>query len=62
MTLGRGIVGPGRIADGRMAPAINAYGGNRLSAVVSRDQARADAFAAKHNAGSSSGPDAGGAR
>src|SRR5215216_3004056 len=50
MTLGWGIVGPGRIADDRMAPAINAYDGNRLVAVVSRDQARADAFAAKHNA------------
>src|SRR4051812_2973624 len=49
MTLGWGIVGPGRIADDRMAPAINAYDGNRLVAVGSRDQARADAFAVKHH-------------
>ncbi len=48
--LGWGIIGPGRIADTAMAPAVNALPGNRLAAVVSRDRARAEAFAQKHNA------------
>ncbi len=41
--LGWGIIGPGRIADTAMAPAINALPDNRLAAVVSRDRGRADA-------------------
>ena len=48
--LGWGIVGPGRIADTAMAPAINALPESRLAAVVSRDRGRAAAFATKHNA------------
>jgi len=50
MPLGWGIVGPGRISDTQMAPGINASEDSFLQAVVSRDQARAEAFAAKHNA------------
>jgi 1,5-anhydro-D-fructose reductase (1,5-anhydro-D-mannitol-forming) len=45
-----GIVGPGRIADSEIAPAINASPHGVLHAVVSRDQGRADAFAARHSA------------
>lgn len=48
--LGWGIIGPGRIADTAMAPAINTLPESRLAAVVSRDRSRADAFAKKHNA------------
>lgn len=48
--LGWGIVGPGRIADNAMAPAINALSEGRLVAVTSRDRSRAEAFAKKHNA------------
>ena len=51
MTLGWGIVGIGRVADGFMAPAIAVDPNSRLAAVVSRDQGRAEAFAAKHGAG-----------
>jgi len=50
MPLGWGIIGPGRIADSAMAPAINALPESRLVAVVSRDRSRAEAFAKKHNA------------
>lgn len=50
MPLGWGIIGPGRIADAALAPAINAVLESRLVAVVSRDRSRADAFAKKHNA------------
>lgn len=50
MTLGWGIVGIGRIADSAMAPAINEGEGCELVAATSRDQGRAEAFAAKHGA------------
>jgi 1,5-anhydro-D-fructose reductase (1,5-anhydro-D-mannitol-forming) len=50
VTLGWGIVGIGRIADGAMAPAITELPDCELAAVISRDQGRADAFAAKHGA------------
>jgi len=50
MTLGWGIIGIGRVADTWMAPAIAADAGSRLEAVVSRDEDRARAFAAKHGA------------
>jgi len=47
---GWGLVGTGRIADERILPGINAHPGNRLVAVVSRERARADAFAKKFGA------------
>ncbi len=43
-----GILGPGRIA-GRLAPAISASARSELVAVASRDQSRAEAFAANHS-------------
>jgi len=43
-----GIIGLGRIADTEIAPAITASPQGELRAVVSRDQGRADAFAARH--------------
>ena len=51
-TLGWGIVGLGRIAGMEIAPAISASGGSALVSVVSRDQARAEAFARDHGAAS----------
>ena len=50
MVLGWGIIGPGRISDTAMAPGINASEDSYLQVVVSRDQGRAEAFAAKHHA------------
>jgi 1,5-anhydro-D-fructose reductase (1,5-anhydro-D-mannitol-forming) len=50
VALGWGIVGPGRIADTAIAPAINHSDDSFLQAVVSRDLGRAEAFAAKHSA------------
>ncbi len=47
---GWGLIGTGKIADDRIFPGINAFAGNRLVAVVSRDQARADAVARKFGA------------
>ncbi|MBI3055843.1 MAG: Gfo/Idh/MocA family oxidoreductase [Betaproteobacteria bacterium] len=47
---GWGLIGTGKIADDRIFPAINAFAGNKLVAVVSRDQARADAVARKFGA------------
>jgi 1,5-anhydro-D-fructose reductase (1,5-anhydro-D-mannitol-forming) len=47
---GWGLIGTGRIADDRILPGINAVAGNKLVAVVSRDQARADAYAKKFGA------------
>lgn len=47
---GWGLVGTGRIADDRILPGINAHAGNKLVAIVSRDQARADAVAKKFGA------------
>lgn len=48
MTIGWGIVSTGRHPDTKMAPAINAADGASLAAVMSRDMARAEAFAQKH--------------
>jgi len=45
-----GIIGLGRIADTEIAPAIGASSRGELHGVVSRDQGRADAFAARHGA------------
>ena len=47
---GWGLVGTGRIADDRILPGINAHAGNKLVAIVSRDQGRADTFARKFGA------------
>ncbi|MBL9105211.1 MAG: Gfo/Idh/MocA family oxidoreductase [Myxococcales bacterium] len=46
-----GLVGPGSIADHRLAPAITRLRGAALWSVCSRDRARAAAFAARHGAG-----------
>jgi len=45
-----GLIGLGRIAETEIAPGIAALGGHELAIVVSRDQAKADAFAASHGA------------
>src|SRR5439155_3849020 len=50
VALGWGIIGPGRVSDTAMAPGIDASEDCFLQAVVSRDQGRADAFAARHQA------------
>jgi 1,5-anhydro-D-fructose reductase (1,5-anhydro-D-mannitol-forming) len=47
---GWGLIGTGRIADDRILPGINAFDGNELVAVTSRDQGRADTFAKKFGA------------
>ncbi len=47
---GWGLIGTGKIAEDRVLPAINAFAGNKLVAVVSREQARADKFAKKFGA------------
>ena len=47
---GWGLIGTGRIADDRVLPGINAFEGNKLVGVVSRDPARADTFAKKFGA------------
>ena len=47
---GWGLIGTGRIADDRILPAINAYAGNKLVGVVSRDAQRAQRFAQKFGA------------
>ncbi|MBI4199785.1 MAG: Gfo/Idh/MocA family oxidoreductase [Chloroflexi bacterium] len=49
-TLGWGIIGIGRHADARMAPAIQSAKGARLVAVCSRNEERARAFAETHGA------------
>ena len=49
-TNGWGLIGTGRIADERILPAINAFSGNKLVGVVSRDAARAKSFATKFRA------------
>jgi 1,5-anhydro-D-fructose reductase (1,5-anhydro-D-mannitol-forming) len=56
VTLGWGIVGLGRSADTLVAPSIEADPNSHLAAVVSRDQARADAFAQRHR-GAAAGAD-----
>ena len=48
--LGFAILGPGRFAAGRIVPALSRAGNCRLVAVVSRDRARAAAFAEEHGA------------
>jgi predicted dehydrogenase len=45
-----GVIGPGGIADAHLVPAITMTPGMVLWSVLSRDRARAAAFAAKHNA------------
>lgn len=50
MVNGWGLIGTGRIADDRILPGINAVKGNKLIGVVSRDPARAKAFAEKFDA------------
>jgi 1,5-anhydro-D-fructose reductase (1,5-anhydro-D-mannitol-forming) len=50
MKMGWGLIGTGKIADDRILPAIKAFEGNELVAVVSREQSRADAFAKKFGA------------
>ncbi|HYC48862.1 MAG TPA: Gfo/Idh/MocA family oxidoreductase [Burkholderiales bacterium] len=47
---GWGLIGTGRIANERILPAIRSFAGNRLVGVVSRDAARAKAFAEKFGA------------
>jgi 1,5-anhydro-D-fructose reductase (1,5-anhydro-D-mannitol-forming) len=49
-TNGWGLIGTGRIADDRILPGITAFADNKLVAVVSRDPARASAFATKFGA------------
>jgi len=49
-TNGWGLIGTGRIADDRILPGINAFAGNKLIGVCSRDQGRANTFAAKFGA------------
>ena len=46
-----GLVGLGRIAETEIAPGIAGLDGHQLAVVVSRDQQKADAFAAAHGAG-----------
>lgn len=48
--IGWGLVGLGRIAGNEIAPAIVTLGNSELVTVVSRDQQKADAFAAEHGA------------
>ena len=50
MTLRIGILGPGLIADQKLAPALRRVPGACLWSVLSRDHARAAAFAARHGA------------
>jgi 1,5-anhydro-D-fructose reductase (1,5-anhydro-D-mannitol-forming) len=50
MAFGWGIVSTGKHPDVKIAPAITAAPGAELVAVYSRDQGRADAFAAAHGA------------
>lgn len=49
-TIGWGIIGIGKHADTRMAPAFRRTSNSRLVAVCSRDQSRATAFATRHGA------------
>src|SRR5579883_3396339 len=50
MADGWAIVGTGRFAANRIAPALNRAIGSRLVAVISRERERAEAFAAEHGA------------
>lgn len=49
-TNGWGLIGTGRIAEDRILPGINAFKGNKLIGVVSRDAARARDFAQRFGA------------
>jgi 1,5-anhydro-D-fructose reductase (1,5-anhydro-D-mannitol-forming) len=49
MTLGIALLGTGRIAATAFVPAVKAVAGARLVAVLSHDQARADAFAQQYD-------------
>lgn len=49
MTLGWAVVSTGRAADVLVGPSINAAEGSKITAVCSRDRARADEYAAKHD-------------
>ncbi len=49
MTLGIALLGTGRIAETAFVPAVKAVDGAQLVAVLSRDQARGDAFARQHD-------------
>lgn len=51
-SIGWGIVGLGRIADGAIAPAVNAAPNSTLAGVVSREAAKAEQFAERHGAAS----------
>lgn len=53
--IGWGILGCGRVADKRIAPAINASGAATLAAVCSRSIDKARDFANRHNAGHAHG-------
>ncbi len=48
MTLGMALLGTGRIAETAFVPAVQAVVGTDLVAVLSRDQARGEAFAQQH--------------
>lgn len=48
MTLGIAILGAGRIAESAFVPAARAVDGARIVAVLSRDEARGDAFAERN--------------
>lgn len=52
MTVRFGLIGPGKIADKHLAPALKRVEGAKLWSVLSRDPARAAAFAEAHGAGS----------
>ena len=54
MSIKFGIVGPGKIADRSLAPAIGAVDGARLWSVTSRSLSRAEEFATKHGASGTS--------
>src|SRR5690606_16613638 len=49
MTLGIAVLGTGRIVETGYVPAFAEVGDARLVAILSRDQARSDAFAKKHD-------------
>ena len=48
MAFGWGIISTGLHPDNKIAPAVNAASEAELVAVYSRDQGRAEAFAARH--------------
>jgi predicted dehydrogenase len=52
MTVRFAVIGPGNIADKRLAPALRSLPGAELWSVLSRDAARAREFATRHGASS----------